>query len=288
VDSNPSMLPGILSSRCLILGLGASTTNGALDVAREFDEAKKEITLCAVAKIGSPQWLEENAFVEKFNVGVRDFTRYLTQYKPHVLHVSAHGDKDVVFLVQADTNEVASAQLLVDVLRNTRQAHSVPDLVVLNCCNSEGIAHRLVHEANIPFAIGTNGMVPDRATIAFSQIFYSQLALGESLSGAFRQACAYADDAMRSLLPRLPENAAAVLPKFILLPEGGNFSVRFPLTVKNIIENADHDAMPPGPTATAGIGGASVYGHATANFGRVTGGSAVPNHLKSPSSAYDV
>ena len=112
------------------------------------------------------------------------FTKLLEQ-NPTILHFAGHGEeRALLFLNSRDQTDPMSEDELIEVFQivgRTLEENEDKNnlrLIVLNCCDSGRLARRLVEEAGIPFAIGTEGKLSDDLARAFTQNFYRRLADG--------------------------------------------------------------------------------------------------------------
>jgi hypothetical protein len=124
--------------------------------------------------------------VSKGSVRLQDFRRYMLEVKPHIVHFSGHGGGEHGLILENDNGEV---QFL-----PTKQLTGMFKLftskglecVVLNACYSEVQAQAI--NQFIPYVIGMNEAIGDRAAIAFAVAFYDTLGAGETIDFAFELA----------------------------------------------------------------------------------------------------
>jgi uncharacterized protein (DUF4415 family) len=108
----------------------------------------------------------------------------LAIYKPDILHISAHGEHDSLWL----SNQKESAvRLDADVLKAILAAH-LPQLVYINACTSSEIAKQLSDE--VPFSIGTTAEISNLAARKGALTFYRSLLRGQTLHDAYRSSAA--------------------------------------------------------------------------------------------------
>lgn len=123
------------------------------------------------------------------NVAVtpRTFSRSLMQEKPTIVHFSGHGeDKEgICFETDHGITQLVSATALGLLFRSLRHP---PQCVVLNACYSEEQAAVIVN--HIPFVIGMNKAIQDKAASAFSIGFYQALGEGYGVEEAFNMGLA--------------------------------------------------------------------------------------------------
>jgi hypothetical protein len=112
-----------------------------------------------------------------------DITQAIFDVEPQIVHFSGHGLKtgelcfeDVLGKVQVVKPEALTAlfELVADQV----------DCVVLNACHSETQADAIAE--HIPFVIGMNDSVGDKAAIAFATGFYKALGANHSIEKAYK------------------------------------------------------------------------------------------------------
>jgi tetratricopeptide (TPR) repeat protein len=105
----------------------------------------------------------------------------LLTHQPEVVHFSGHGAGEQGIVLQ---NPQGKAQLVsTDALANLFVNFPTLQCVILNACYSAVQASALVK--HIPFVIGMNRPIGDRAAILFSTGFYQALGAGQSVETAF-------------------------------------------------------------------------------------------------------
>jgi len=105
----------------------------------------------------------------------------LLTHQPEVVHFSGHGAGEQGIVLQ---NPQGKAQLVsTDALANLFANFPTIQCVILNACYSAVQASALVK--HIPFVIGMNRPIGDRAAILFSTGFYQALGKGQSVETAF-------------------------------------------------------------------------------------------------------
>lgn len=116
-------------------------------------------------------------------VRVQDIYQALLDYKPQIVHFLGHGvGEDGLVLEDNDGNlklvgTKALAQLF-GLFSNSLEC------VVLNACYSEVQAEEIVQ--HIPYVIGMNKQIGDKAAIKFATGFYSAVGAGESVEFAYK------------------------------------------------------------------------------------------------------
>jgi hypothetical protein len=113
----------------------------------------------------------------------RDIRRALLDTAPSIIHFSGHGSGEEGLVFE---DETGNAQLV-----NTDALSSLFELfadqiecLVLNACYSEVQAEAIVE--HIPFVIGMNAAIGDRAAIEFSTSFYDAIVAGKPIDFAYK------------------------------------------------------------------------------------------------------
>lgn len=123
----------------------------------------------------------------------------LMRHKPHVLHLSTHGELDGTLLFEANdrSGRLVPRENLIALLQALRGALR---MVVINACNSHLIARDL--PAIVDVAIGMSDNFRDRDAIEFAVAFYEALAFAQDVTSAFDYALSGLD-ARSAAIPRL-------------------------------------------------------------------------------------
>lgn len=129
---------------------------------------------------------------------IEDLRTALMRHRPHVLHISAHGEQTGSLLFEGtgvDAQQASRRELtaLIASLRDNLR------LVVLNACDSYALAREL--QPIVGAAIGMSEPVTDAHAIAFAVTFYEALAFGRDIASAFEVALAHLGSSER--IPRL-------------------------------------------------------------------------------------
>jgi uncharacterized protein YjbI with pentapeptide repeats len=116
-----------------------------------------------------------------------DLRRALLDHNPNIVHFSGHGGGEHGLALENDTGKLqlvstASLTRLFSVFRDTIEC------VLLNACYSEAQASAI--SQHIPYVIGMNEAIGDRAAIEFSVGFYDAIGAGRSIEEAFEMGCA--------------------------------------------------------------------------------------------------
>ncbi|MBD2130089.1 CHAT domain-containing protein [Microcoleus sp. FACHB-1] len=123
---------------------------------------------------------------QQWAVRVRDVTRALLDFKPQIVHFSGHGAGDEGLAWEDETGQVRFVDAealagLFELFANQLEC------VVLNACYSEVQAEAIVK--HIPYVIGMNKAIGDKAAIEFAVGFYDALGAGESVEFAYQLGC---------------------------------------------------------------------------------------------------
>jgi hypothetical protein len=142
---------------------------------REIDEGLKR----------SPH-RDQFELVSKGAVRLQDFRRHMLEVKPHILQFSGHGGGEQGLVLEDDSGEVQFLQTEQLVGMFKLFASKGLECVVLNACYSEVQANAM--NQFIPYVIGMNQEIRDRAAITFAIAFYDTLGAGETVDFAFELA----------------------------------------------------------------------------------------------------
>ncbi|MGC0333440.1 hypothetical protein RKD23_006430 [Streptomyces sp. SAI-170] len=110
-----------------------------------------------------------------------DILPALSEHRPDIVHFAGHGSPNGYLLLEEDDGRVApvSAEGLAGVLKSAGGV----SVAVLNACHLGRYLD--VISPHVREVIGSAERLPDRDALAFSQGYYSALALGESWQRAF-------------------------------------------------------------------------------------------------------
>lgn len=133
-----------------------------------------------------------------------DLKTALLEHTPHILHVSAHGNRDGSLEFEADGFPPTTKNNIVRLLRALKDNLR---LVVLNACYSEILAAEIATEVGM--AIGMSDAIGDDSAMVFSQSFYEALAFGKPVQIAFDVARASVEDEDVEMLHLYPEEDPA-------------------------------------------------------------------------------
>jgi CHAT domain len=106
----------------------------------------------------------------------------LAHFEPDVLHITVHGEKDVLHL---SSNENETVNLTAEMLYAFLPILRPPRVIYLNACNSMSIAETLATEFGVPVAIGTSAPIKNWVARASARNFYERLFSGMTVEQAF-------------------------------------------------------------------------------------------------------
>jgi CHAT domain-containing protein len=141
---------------------------------------------------------------QRWAVRVQDVYQSLLDFKPHIVHFSGHGTGANGLALEDETGQMQ----LVDTVALTQLFELFAtniECVVLNACYSEVQASAIAQ--HIPYVIGMNKAIGDKAAIKFATGFYSAIGAGESVEFAYKLGCNVIG------LDGIPEHLTPVLKK---------------------------------------------------------------------------
>lgn len=109
-----------------------------------------------------------------------DVENQILVHKPDIVHISAHGEKDSLELMDSKGNP----RKLTDEALRVLLAPSPPKLVYLNACDSADLAKAITD--TVSFTIGTEAPITNFAARKGAVSFYRALAQGRTLLSAFK------------------------------------------------------------------------------------------------------
>jgi len=114
---------------------------------------------------------------------VRDICQAMLDFEPNIVHFSGHGAREEGLVFEDKTGHVqlVSGEALADLFKLF--ADKV-ECVLLNACYSEVQAEAIAQY--IPYVVGMNKAIGDRAAIEYAVGFYSALGAGKSYEFAYR------------------------------------------------------------------------------------------------------
>jgi internalin A len=142
---------------------------------------------------------DKNRFIifEEPAATVKEMHRAIVTHKPHVIHYSGHGDKDNIHL---EDQEVTTA-LLITLFNLATETQ----LVILNACNTLPHAEKIAE--HIPYVIGNDGKIDDKAAIEFAEGFYMSFFLFNPIEEAIKNGRASIE------IAKLPDKNVPILVK---------------------------------------------------------------------------
>lgn len=141
---------------------------------------------------------------QRWAVRFGDVYQALLDFKPQIVHFSGHGSgNDGLALEDEDSNlklvDTEALAKLFELFSTTIEC------VVLNACYSE--VQAIAIAKHIPYVIGMNQAIGDKAAIKFATGFYNALGAGESVEFAYKLGCNVIQ------LDGIPEHLTPVLKK---------------------------------------------------------------------------
>ncbi|MGB6300988.1 MAG: CHAT domain-containing protein [Rivularia sp. (in: cyanobacteria)] len=132
----------------------------------------------------------------RWAVRVRDVSQALLNFNPQIVHFCGHGGGDNGLALEDETGRlqyVSTAaiaelfELFSQKNQNNNQNNKNIECVILNACYSEVQATAI--SQHIPYTIGMNKAIGDKASIEFTVGFYKALAAGKSIDFAYKLGC---------------------------------------------------------------------------------------------------
>lgn len=141
---------------------------------------------------------------QRWAVRVQDVYQALLDYKPRIVHFSGHGTGDSGLALEDESGNLQLANT--DALSELFKLFSSSiECIVLNACYSEVQAAAIVK--HVPYVVGMNKAISDKAAIKFATGFYNAIGAGESVEFAYKLGCNVIQ------LEGIPEHMAPVLLK---------------------------------------------------------------------------
>ncbi len=115
----------------------------------------------------------------------RDVRRAMMDFNPQIVHFSGHGVGEPGLLIE---DEIGQAKLLTsDALIGLFEDATQVECVLLNACYSEVQAEAIAQ--HVPYVIGMNQAIGDKAALEFAVGFYDALGAGLSIERAYKEGC---------------------------------------------------------------------------------------------------
>jgi hypothetical protein len=162
-------------------------------------------------------------FISFPNLSIEQFPIQLARYRPDVLHISAHGEKNELML--AHPSGKGQIALTGNLLTRFLDYNGPPRLVYLNACNSAEIAKEL--RKLIPMSIGTTAPITNRTALNSAILFYDRLLTGDSVWKAFDVGCAMIETLQNKAAKSVLERRDDVDPKSEVLHRVPEIIARF-------------------------------------------------------------
>lgn len=125
---------------------------------------------------------DEYQVVVRPGIRARDVHRMLLEHRPAIVHFSGHG-RGAQGLVLEDDDGDSLPVSGADLARMLGHFRDGIECVLINSCWSDAQVEEIAN--HIPFVIGMNQALDDRAAISFATAFYESLANGESIPSAY-------------------------------------------------------------------------------------------------------
>ena len=124
---------------------------------------------------------------QRMAVRPRDIQRAMLDLNPQMIHFSGHGagDEGLAFEDESGNTKFVNGEAITDLFSLFADQLSC---VVLNGCYTEVQAKEIAQ--HIPYVIGMNKAIGDKAAIAFAIGFYDALGAGRDVEFAFKLGCA--------------------------------------------------------------------------------------------------
>jgi|LakMenE18May11ns_1017448.scaffolds.fasta_scaffold9829964_2 hypothetical protein len=194
-NTNTSFLQKSNSAKIVVLFISADPSDAVrLRLGQELREIRDNLQRSK----------ERDNFLLESRESVRpgDITQAIFDVEPQIVHFSGHGMSTGELCFENLEGKTQSVQP--DALANLFKLVSKQvGCVVLNACYSE-IQARAIAE-HIPFVIGMNQAIGDKAAIAFAVGFYKALGAGRPFEDAYKFAC------VEIQLQSIPEHLTPVL-----------------------------------------------------------------------------
>ena len=196
-ETNTSEIKTTLVKTILVLAANPKTTSPL-----RLDEGVREID----AGLRRARKREKFDLQQRWAMRVRDVSQALLDFKPHIVHFCGHGggEDGLAFEDQTGKLQYVSTAALAGLFELfSPKFNQKLECVILNACYSEVQATAI--SQHIPYVIGMNKAIGDKAAIEFAVGFYSALGAGESIDFAYKLGC------NAIAMAGIPENLTPVL-----------------------------------------------------------------------------
>jgi len=157
-----------------ILFLGANPTASPLRLDEEVREIHTSIKLSKER--------DKLELIQEWAVTPQNLIQSVLDNSPKIIHFSGHGQSEGIILEDnSGSPKIITGEALAELFDLFKDNI---ECVVLNSCYSEEQA--LAIKQKIPFVIGMNTAIPDKAAIAFSVGFYKGIGAGKSIPFSFK------------------------------------------------------------------------------------------------------
>lgn len=157
-----------------ILFLGANPTASPLRLDEEVREIHTNIKLSKER--------DKLELIQEWAVTPQNLIQSVLDNSPKIIHFSGHGQSEGIILEDnSGSPKIITGEALAELFDLFKDNI---ECVVLNSCYSEEQA--LAIKQKIPFVIGMNTAIPDKAAIAFSVGFYKGIGAGKSIPFSFK------------------------------------------------------------------------------------------------------
>ena len=116
-----------------------------------------------------------------------DISQAMLDFSPQILHFSGHGfgEDGLVFEDKTGQEKLVSSEALANLFKLFSERGV--ECVLLNACDTKSQARAIVQ--HIPYVIGMNSVIGDRAAIEFAVGFYTAIGAGENIEFAYKLGC---------------------------------------------------------------------------------------------------
>jgi hypothetical protein len=112
----------------------------------------------------------------------------MLNFRPQIVHFCGHGEEEGLVLEDKIGNKkLVDCQALAELFELLSKRPDRVECVILNTCYSEVQAEAITR--HVPYVIGTNKAIGDKAAIEFTAGFYTALGAGESYEFAYNMGC---------------------------------------------------------------------------------------------------
>jgi hypothetical protein len=133
-------------------------------------------------KIRASEYRNSLELFSRWAVRPDDLLQYLLELKPHIVHLSGHGNRSEGFLLQDQDgfSQPVDKETLAELFSTLKNQIRI---VLLNACSTEPLAMAIAQ--TIDCTIGMNQPINDDASIIFAASFYRAIGFGGSVQHAF-------------------------------------------------------------------------------------------------------